>query len=209
MRAHFENQLQNLQKDIIVMGSLCEEIIQECLKGLDYPDNVDQASSWNTFQRIEELERDIERRCIKLLLRQQPVARDLRLISSTLKMVYDIKRIGIQASEILELISKESSEFINQVFELKKMLILDLEMVSKSLDSYVMGSVELANSVIEKDDTIDNYFVIIKEKLSHCLVQDKKVADQVIDLLMIAKYLEKIGDHTVNIAKWVIYSIQG
>ena len=209
MRTHFDNQLQNLQKDIIVMGTLCEEIISASLKGLNNPDKIQIDPVWKAYQKIEELEHDVESRCIKLLLRQQPVAKDLRIVSSALKMVYDIKRIGVQASEIAQLISNESIKLMNDIPQIKEMAGCVIEMVSKSLDAFVMEDVNLANLVIEKDDTIDNYFKKIKEKLANYFIEDKNIADQVIDLLMITKYLEKIGDHTVNVARWVLYSITG
>ena len=209
MRTHFDNQLQNLQKDIIVMGTLCEEIISTSLKGLNNPDKIQIDPVWKAYQKIEELEHDVESRCIKLLLRQQPVAKDLRIVSSALKMVYDIKRIGVQASEIAQLISSESMNLMEDTPEIREMAECAIEMVSKSLDAFVMEDVNLANLVIEKDDTIDNYFKKIKEKLGNYFVQNKDIADQVIDLLMITKYLEKIGDHTVNVARWVLYSITG
>ena len=209
MREYFDNQLQNLQKDIIVMGTLCEEIILISLKGLDNPNKMKADLVWKSYQKIEELEHDIESRCIKLILRQQPVAKDLRVVSSVLKMVYDIKRIGVQASEVAELISNESIKLIEDISQIKEMAEYVIEMVSKGLDAFVTEDIDLANLVIEKDDIVDDYFKIIKEKLGHYFVKDKNMADQVIDLLMIAKYLEKIGDHTVNVAKWVIYSIRG
>lgn len=208
MRTRFENQLEDLKKDIQLMGQLCLDIFSNIDTYLNQMKAIEIGDIWLHYQRIEELERNIEKRCIQLLLRQQPVARDLRFISASLKMVYDIKRIGIQSSEIMELLVKEDIRNITLV-EIHRMLAHNLEMVKESLQSFIEKEVCLAETIVTKDDVVDQYFVIIKEKLAEFLVQNQHSADQVLNLLMIAKYLEKIGDHSVNIAKWVMYAYVG
>ena len=209
MRLRFESQLEDLQKDMVFMGALCEKIINCSLEGLNGPESLDQERIQQTYLQIEELERDIEARCIKLLLRQQPVARDLRTVSSALKMVYDMKRIGAQSSEIADLISRNTIDLVDEIPLVKKMAEQVTQMVVGSLDAFVKESDHLAHDVIEKDDTVDQYFGTIKEKLANYLGNHSANGDQAIDLLMIAKYLERIGDHAVNIAKWVHYAITG
>ncbi len=209
MRSRFESQLEDLQKDMVFMGALCEKIINCSLEGLNGPESLDQERIQQTYLQIEELERDIEARCIKLLLRQQPVARDLRTVSSALKMVYDMKRIGAQSSEIADLISRNTIDLVDEIPLVKKMAEQVTQMVVGSLDAFVKESDRLAHEVIEKDDTVDQYFGTIKEKLANYLGNHSANGDQAIDLLMIAKYLERIGDHAVNIAKWVHYAITG
>ena len=209
MRLRFESQLEDLQKDMVFMGALCEKIINCSLEGLNGPESLDQERIQQTYLQIEELERDIEARCIKLLLRQQPVARDLRTVSSALKMVYDMKRIGAQSSEIADLISRNTIDLVDEIPLVKKMAEQVTQMVVGSLDAFVKESDRLAHEVIEKDDTVDQYFGTIKEKLANYLGNHSANGDQAIDLLMIAKYLERIGDHAVNIAKWVHYAITG
>lgn len=209
MRSRFESQLEALQKDMVYMGGLCEEIIARSVDGLNGPTGLDYEAIQQTYQQMEELERDIEARCLKLLLRQQPVARDLRTISSALKMVYDMKRIGAQSSEILELISHHAIDLVDEIPLVKKMAEQVSQMVVGSLDAFVKESNSLAQQVIVQDDTVDQYFGTIKEKLASYLGKQSANGDQAIDLLMIAKYLERIGDHAVNIAKWVQFSITG
>lgn len=209
MRSRFESQLEALQKDMVYMGALCEEIINLSSEGLNGPESLQQDLIQQTYQQIEELERDIEARCIKLLLRQQPVARDLRTVSSALKMVYDMKRIGAQSSEIADLISRNTINLVDEIPMVKKMAEQVSQMVVGSLDAFVKESDTLAQVVIAKDDTVDQYFGTIKEKLATYIGNHSANGDQAIDLLMIAKYLERIGDHAVNIAKWVHYAITG
>ncbi|MBF0818051.1 phosphate signaling complex protein PhoU [Streptococcus acidominimus] len=209
MRTRFESQLEALQKDMMFMGGLCEEMIAYSAERLTGAGNLDEEVIQQTYQQIEELERDIEARCLKLLLRQQPVARDLRTISSALKMVYDMKRIGAQSSEVADLISHNTIHLVDEIPLVKKMAEQVSQMVVGSLDAFVKESDALAQEVIAKDDTVDQYFGTIKEKLASYLGKQSVNGDQAIDLLMIAKYLERIGDHAVNIAKWVQFAITG
>lgn len=209
MRSRFESQLEELQKDMVYMGGLCEEIIAGSADGLNGPEQLNYEKIQQTYQQIEELERDIEARCLKLLLRQQPVARDLRTISTALKMVYDMKRIGAQSSEVADLIRNNPIDLVEEIPLVKKMAEQVSQMVVSALDAFIKESHDLASQVVAKDDTVDQYFGTIKEKLATYIGIHSANGDQAIDLLMIAKYLERIGDHAVNIAKWVQFSITG
>lgn len=215
MREHFNNQLENLQKDIVIMGNICEEILLYFLKKIEISsgnneiNNIKENEIFEKYKMIEQLEQNIEAKCMKLLLKQQPVAKDLRIILSVLKIVYDIKRIGKQSFEIIELVENESIDLLKNFFEIKEMIELVIEMLSKILDAFVLENIELANYVIQKDDILDNNFKIIKEKLSNYFSENSNIRNQIINLLMVAKYLEKIGDHTVIVAKWVTYLITG
>ena len=156
------------------------------------------------------MENDIEARCLKLLLQQQPVASDLRLISSILKMITDLERIGDQAQDISEIVIILShSNFIKDLTHLPKMAEATIKMVKESIDAFVNKDIALANQVIEYDDVVDDLFVIIKDELISLIRHDVKNGEQAIDLLMIAKYFERIGDHAQNIAEWVVYSLTG
>ncbi|MGT2950304.1 phosphate transport system regulatory protein PhoU [Streptococcus cuniculi] len=210
MRSRFESQLEALQKDMMYMGGLCEEMIARSVDALNGPGQLDEAMIQQTYQQMEALEQAIEAHCLKLLLRQQPVARDLRTVSSALKMVYDMKRIGAQSSEVADLISHTTMiQLVDEIPLIKKMAEQVSQMVVGSIDAFVKESDVLAQEVIAKDDTVDQYFGTIKEKLASYLGMQSANGDQAIDLLMIAKYLERIGDHAVNIAKWVQFAITG
>ena len=204
MRSKFENQLQELNKNVIFMGALCEDVISKSVQFLKHDDSELVDDVIETYHRIEQLERDIEEQCLKLLLRQQPVAKDLRHVSAALKMVYDMKRIGAQAAEM--------GEIVNQGQELKHLQTMVshvVDMVTNSIDAFVHDDEELANQVIQNDNTIDAEFDTIKMDLMAYFAGEEVDGEHAIDVLMVAKYLERIGDHTVNIAKWVIFSITG
>ena len=160
---------------------------------------------------IDQMERDIESLCLKLLLQQQPVARDLRQISAALKIITDMERIGDQASDIAEIILAMLSEGYvpEDVGHIREMAQETIKMVTESVDSYVQQDIERARAVIAHDDTIDRYFTQVKAVLIQKIAEAPAVGEHALDLLMIDKYLERIGDHAVNIAEWVIFSITG
>lgn len=211
IRSRFASQLNDLNKEIIFMGALCEDIIGKSLGALTNSNDVYLDDISETYHKIEQMERDIEERCLKLLLRQQPVAKDLRRISSALKMVYDMKRIGAQAYEIAEIVSlghiiQGSGSERDQLNSMSNNVI---SMLTKSIDAFIYDNEEQAHQVIEQDRTVNQEFDTIKKQLVlYFSVQDVD-GEYPIDVLMIAKYLERIGDHTVNIAKWVPFSITG
>lgn len=209
MRNRFDEQLTHLNNELVTMGALCEEAISDCVK---YLMENDKAMRYNTIEadkQIDQKERDIERLCMKLLMQQQPVATDLRVISSALKMISDMERIGDQASDIAEIvkhIQKSTSESDTHIPEMAKATI---KMVTDSVESFVKKDAELAKAVIRHDDTVDALFNEVKNELIQAIQKSEDDAEVYIDLLMIAKYFERIGDHAENIAEWVIYSITG
>ena len=215
IRSRFEHQLHDLNTNLIVMGTLCEDIISKSLVPLEEDDFYLVNNVSKTFQKIEQLERDIEEQCLKLILRQQPVAKDLRRISAALKMVYDMKRIGAQSAEIAEIIALNHIQSGQELLVLRDMASHVIQMVTDSIDAFVHEDEDLAQKVIAKDDYVDQQFDTIKVELIRYFSEAATSADatsdgeHVLDILMVAKYLERIGDHTVNIAKWVIFSITG
>lgn len=208
IRSRFENQLHRLNNDMILMGALCEDIISKSIELLS-GDSSSAENALSIYQKIEQLERDIEAQCLKLLLLQQPVASDLRHISAALKMVYDLKRIGAQAAEVAEIVGAGRIQSEKELAGLRVMVDHVLGMVTTSIDAFVQEDVTLANQVIKKDDKVDQEFDTMKKRLIAYFSGEDVDGEQAIDVLMVAKYIERIGDHTVNIAKWVIFSITG
>ena len=187
MRVKFEAQLERLNVELITMGALCEEVISGAAKALLDGDSGLRETVLAAERDINQKERDIESLCMKLLLQQQPVARDLRTISSALKMISDMERIGDQAADIAR---------------------ATIKMVTDSVDSFVRKDLGLAEAVISSDDVVDDLFLQVREELIRRIGMGDS-GEVCIDLLMIAKYLERIGDHAVNIAEWVEYSLTG
>ncbi len=209
MRNKFDHQLEKLNLELITMGALCEDAISASVKGLlDDNDELCQKAV-STEEEINRKERDIESICMKLLLEQQPVARDLRVISSALKMISDMERIGDQAYDIAEIAKFIKNSNVKSRVHIKEMAAAAIKMVTDSVDSFVKKDIELARAVMDYDDKVDNLFNCIKDELVQLISEDRANGEFCIDLLMIAKYLERIGDHAVNIAEWVEYSISG
>ena len=209
MRNKFDHQLEKLNLELITMGALCEDAISASVKGLlDDNDELCQKAV-STEEEINRKERDIESICMKLLLEQQPVARDLRVISSALKMISDMERRGDQAYDIAEIAKFIKNSNVKSRVHIKEMAAAAIKMVTDSVDSFVKKDIELARAVMDYDDKVDNLFNCIKDELVQLISEDRANGEFCIDLLMIAKYLERIGDHAVNIAEWVEYSITG
>ena len=209
MRSKFDEQLALLNKEMIEMGALCEEAIAMTAKALSEGDLSLAAKVAPISSEIDHKERDIESRCLKLLLQQQPVARDLRQISAALKMITDMERIGDQAEDIAEIITCLNGRTANESAHIHDMAKETIKMVTKSVDAFVSQDVELAKSVIGLDDTVDNYFISAKNKLIEIIAANPTDGEYALDLLMITKYFERIGDHAVNIAEWVEFSLTG
>ena len=210
MRSRFDKELSLLNQDLIQMGSMIEISIEGAAQALINRDIELAKKIIVADDDIDNMENEIEARCLKLILQQQPVASDLRLISSILKMITDLERIGDQAqdiSEIVILLSK--TDFIKKLVHLPQMAEATIKMVKDSIDAFVNKDIDLANSVIEYDDVVDDLFIVIKNELISLIREDAKNGEQAIDLLMIAKYFERIGDHAENIAEWVVYSMTG
>ena len=209
MRNKFDSQLEKLNLELITMGALCEDAISASVKGFLDDDDALCQKAVETEDEINRKERDIEGICMKLLLEQQPVARDLRVISSALKMISDMERIGDQAYDIAEIAKFIKNSNVKSKIHIKDMAAAATKMVTDSVDSFVKKDVELARAVMAYDDKVDNLFNCVKDELVQLITEDKANGEFCIDLLMIAKYLERIGDHAVNIAEWVEYSITG
>ena len=210
MRNSFDMQLRKLNNELIEMGSLIETAIARAYKGL-INQNIEIAKENVEFDReIDQKEMEVENICLKLLLQQQPVASDLRLISSAIKMITDMERIGDQAADISELtILMSKTQYIKRLDHIEQMAKATIEMVTTSVDAFVKRDLELARSVFARDDIVDNLFVTIKNDLIELIREDVNNGEQAIDLIMVAKYFERIGDHAVNLADWVIFSIVG
>ena len=209
IRSRFDEQLELLNRELIEMGELCEQVISMAARALMSGDTKLAAQITPLDGEIDQMERDVESRCLKLLLQQQPVAKDLRQVSAALKMVTDMERIGDQASDIAEIIGflhgrgGEDCAFIGQMGE------ATIRMVSGSIDAFVRRDTKLADEVIAHDDIVDAYFLKVKTALIQYIAASPDDGEYALDLLMIAKYFERIGDHAVNIAEWVLFSVTG
>ena len=210
MRNRFDEQLHTLNHELLEMGALIERAIRSATDALVKQDVQAAEAAIAADHEVDRKEREIESLCLKLLLQQQPVARDLRLISSALKMITDMERIGDQASDIAELVIYLSKEpYRKELKHLPQMAENAIRMVTGALDAYVRKDVALAQEVMAMDDAIDALFVTVKDELIAHIRNDASAGSQAIDLLMIAKYYERIGDHAQNIAEWVEYALTG
>ena len=210
MRDKFEKQLAKLHDMLIEMGAMIEKAITMAIQALVEQDKEMAARAIAYDDDIDHMEKDIEALCLRLLLQQQPVARDLRIISAALKMITDMERIGDQAADISEItLLIAGMPYIKKLENIPKMASTAAKMVTDSIDAYVKMDLDLANSVIECDDMVDNLFDTVKNNLIELIQADRANGEQAIDLIMIAKYFERIGDHATNIAEWVVFSITG
>ena len=197
MRNRFDEQLAQLKKELIEMGALCEEVVALAAKVAPLDEQIDQK------------EHDIEALCLRLLLQQQPVARDLRKISAALKMITDMERIGDQAEDIAEIVTFLKGRTGQNDDLLREMARSTIKMVTESVDAFVKHDIMLAEKVVAYDDVVDNYFEQVKDELIARIAENPDDGEYALDLLMIAKYFERIGDHAVNIAEWVMFSVTG
>ena len=206
MATHFERQLEALHVQIITMGSFCEKAISLSNKAIPGEDCI--KAIFETDREIDTKEREIENLCMRILLHQQPVARDLREVSAALKMISDMERIGDQAADIADLSKYIDEKHVEIPSLIGKMSEMTVNMVTESVDAFVKRDLELCRKVIDDDDQVDDAFNQIKEELAELMYQNLD-AKAGLDLLMTAKYMERIGDHAVNIAEWVEYAITG
>ena len=209
MRNRFDEQLFELNREIIEMGAMCEEAISSACKALSTGDTALANKVRENGSAIDQMERDIESRCMKLLLHQQPVARDLRQISAALKMITDMERIGDQAEDIAEIVLYLNGHTMEGVELIEEMERETIAMVTASVDAFVKKDVVLAEKVLVQDDIVDDYFSRMKRDIIKLIAENSADGEFALDLLMISKYLERIGDHATNIAEWVIYSVTG
>lgn len=209
MRSHFDEQLAQLDKEMIEMGALCEEAIALASKALEDGDVALAKTVPPIASDIDHKERDIESRCLKLLLQQQPVAKDLRQISAALKMITDMERIGDQAEDIAEIITFLGGRTVAECSQIRYMAHETIRMVTDSVGAYVDHDIDRAQKVIDYDDVVDDYFDKTKSRLIEMISENPADGEFLLDLLMISKYFERIGDHATNIAEWVIFSVTG
>lgn len=209
MRPRYEKQLETLHTNLIQMGAMCEDIIANAAKALLNGDDVFYQRTIAIEHDINMMERDIEQMCIRLLLHQQPVAGDLRRITAAQKMITDMERIGDQGLDIAELSTFMKGSPVKSDVHIADMARATIKMVTDSIDSFVNNNLEEAKAVIAYDDVVDGLFTKIKQELVEQLLSDNQLAGECLDLLMIAKYFERIGDHAENIAEWVLYSMTG
>ncbi len=208
MRSRFDEQLAQLNNELIEMGALCEEIIALTSKALTEGDRALAKKAAPLDEEIDRKERTIENLCLKLLLQQQPVAKDLRQISAALKMITDMERIGDQAENIAEIIAflEPAAAGVPLMADMARSVI---KMVTESVDAYVKHDIMLAEKVVGDDDVVDDCFNKVKQSLIRKIAADPQEGERALDLMIIAKYYERIGDHAVNIAEWVIFSVTG
>ena len=210
MRNRFDEQLAQLTVGLIKMGALCEESIACAVKALFDEKTSEMITKVNdNEEETDHMEHDIEALCMKLLLHQQPVAKDLRCVSSALKMISDMERIGDQSQDIAEIAGFVHSTELAGKVHISDMANEAISMVTMSVDSFVRKDVKLAKAAIEADDKVDARFLEVKRELIELVRSDSGDAEYFMDLLMAAKYLERIADHATNIAEWVVYSITG
>lgn len=210
MRNRFDEQLSQLNKEIISMGSMIEQSIETAVDALIHQDVKKAQKAMDGDKEIDHQEKEIENLCLRLLLQQQPVARDLRVISAALKMITDMERIGDHAVDLSELtVVMAGQPYMKKLEHIEQMAKETMVMLISSLEAYVNKNLEQAREVIEHDDVVDDLFVQVKTELIDLIHQNADNGEQAADLLMAAKYFERIGDHATNIAEWVIFSITG
>ena len=209
MRSRFDRQLSLLNRKMTELGGERESLIASAVKALLAGSAEDARRAREQGHRIDQLEREIESICLKLLLQQQPVARDLRVISAALKMITDMERIGDQAEDIAEIITTLGGRTGAECADIRVMAEATIKMVTASVDAYVRQDLPLAQAVEAYDDVVDDAFCRVKNTLIAMIAQNTAEGEYALDLLMIAKYFERIGDHAVNIAEWVEFSVTG
>lgn len=209
MRNRLDQQLSQLYHNLIRMGAMCEEAIALAAQYLFEGDAAIGERVLHLDAEIDQMEKEIESFCLRLLLQQQPVARDLRQISAALKMITDMERIGDQASDIVEIIPYLGGKTGDAGNSIRKMADAAIKMVVESVDAYVKGDLNLAYDVIQCDEIVDECFVRAKKNLTQMIAENRTDGEFALDLLMIAKYFERIGDHATNIAEWVEFSVTG
>lgn len=210
MRSRFDRDLDTLNTLLIEMGALIETAISSAVVAMRSQDVSLAKKVIAMDSEIDAKEKDIEQLCLKLLLQQQPVAKDLRLISAALKMITDMERIGDQAADISEItINLAGKEYVKKLEHIPQMGQATIKMVNDCIDAFIRHDLELAEAVIASDDIVDQLFDLVKDELISLIHHKMDYGEQAIDLLMIAKYFERIGDHATNIAEWVSFSVTG
>lgn len=209
MKNQLDTQLDLLRDNLLQMGNLCEELIAHVTEVIGHGNEDELQKIYNKGALVDELERDIERLCVRILLHQHPVAKDLYQVSAALKMITDMERIGDQVEDIASILPQLKNRS-NEVYDLiGKMAQASRLIVTESIDAYIQQDIDLAEKVVKHDDIIDAYFDTIKSSITAQMIATPQEGEDALNWLMIAKYFERIGDHATNIAEWVIYSITG
>ena len=210
IRKIFEEELADLKKELVEMCRLTEKMISDAIKALVTRDRELGKSIGITDKRVDEYEMEIEKKCMRILLKQQPVAKDFREVSTALKMITDIERFGDQAADIGDIVcTMPEDAYIKKLTHITAMGELAMKMVRESVDSFIYNDESLADQVIALDDQMDDMFLTVKNDLIELIKKDANNGDQAIELMMVAKYLERIGDHAVNVAEWTKYNETG
>ena len=210
IRKIFEDELAELKTELVEMCRLTETMIENSITALIARDRELGKSVKEIDKRVDEYEMDIEKKCMRILLKQQPVAKDFREVSTALKMITDIERFGDQASDIGDLVyTMPGDKYIKKLTHIKAMGELAVKMVRESVNSFIRNDEKLADEVIQTDDQMDELFITVKNELIELIKKDSSNGDQAIELMMVAKYLERIGDHAVNVAEWTKYNETG
>ncbi len=209
-RSFFDRELEELHMDMVSMGSLVEESIENTIIALKKQDVELARKIFMNDDVIDELEKKIERRCLNLIARQQPLAKDLRTISAALKIITDMERIADHSADIAEITLRMANEkYIKPLIDIPRMAELAKNMVNKSIDAYIKQDIELAKFVCKSDDDVDDLFMKITLELINIIKNDPESVEQAIDFILIAKYLERMADHATNIGEWVVYNVTG
>jgi len=210
MRTKFEEQLIQLNDALIDMGKFVEKAIADTIKALIEQDVELAEKIIASDDEIDGKEKEIESMCLKIIMQQHPVARDLRLISAVIKIITDLERIGDHATDISEItLLLADKKYIKKLEHISQMAEATMKMLSESIDAFVRKDIELANAVIAYDDYVDNLFEMVKKDLIELIKEKADTGDQAIDLVMIAKYFERIGDHATNVAEWIVFALTG
>lgn len=210
MRKTFDAELLELNESLTVMARVAQDAIDVVTESLSSDDESTAKAAIDMTSSMDQMERDIENRCLQLLLRQQPVARDLRAISAAMKMVTDLQRIGDQCANIAEIsLLLQEQKQTRTLADIRTMSQKAGVMVKRAIFAYVNRDTDAAKAVVSLDDEIDQFFRTIKSELVELIVENREEADQAIDLIIITKYLERIADHAVNIAQWAIFCVTG
>lgn len=209
MREHYNKQLRELNEELANLGKLCDEALAGAIKALQEGDTELARKIYKSDFVVDQKEREIENLCLNIILHQQPIASDLRLVSSALKLITDMERIGDQASDIAEIVMnldyKERPHFVL----IEKMATAARAMVQDAVSSFINQDIELARNVIDRDDAVDEYLVQARNLMVNLIAEKGHTPETIVDLIMIAKYLERIADHATNVANWAIFQLVG
>jgi phosphate transport system protein len=210
LRSKFDEQLDKLNDSLIEMGQIVEQAINGATKAFMEKDVARAAKIVDEDDLIDDMEKEIERLCLKIILRQSPVAGDLKFVSAVLKIITDLERIGDHAADISEItLLLARHEYIKELHHIPQMAELTMAMLNNSIDAFVKKDIEIAKAVIADDDKVDDLYMAIKGELIELIKKDVQNTDQAMDFITIAKYFERVGDHATNIAEWVVFSLTG